>query len=134
MNEKRVDWQPDARFEEGSFVAQVNKLPLRHPRYSFTLMMRIGDDRTTRFFPVRWKGQGKIDVVSIAADLQALVRKVEEHVQGKLQEVEDEKIDRMLRREQFELSKSKPRNLPGLKKLAKRDKAMRMFKKDEGDE
>lgn len=130
MTDHKMEWVKDREFTQGDVVVTVWKLPLRRPKFRFDISCKGRDDRVFRSFLVHFSGKGKLQMhhgCNVAA-LQNLVTEAEGYIQGEAQVVEDERIDQMVAYEERDLNKGKPRQPPGLKKLAKQDAAMRRIR------
>lgn len=112
----RVEWQNDRTFEDGDFIVQVTKLPLRWPRFNFTVSMKGQDGKVMRFIPLRTSGQGKVEVRSVADQIAALIRQAEDYVREQVQQLEDQNIEQRQTREARGMQRDQPRESYGLKK------------------
>lgn len=112
----KAEWEHEKTFERNGVVLQLQRLPLRWPRFSYTICVRGGKegDKIMRFIPVRGQGQGKIKVESLAATIHDLVAEVEEYVSEQLQKLEDTKIENQQTFEQRTIHRESPRYRPGL--------------------
>jgi hypothetical protein len=134
MNDDRrqqSDWVPDKTFENDEFAVQVNKLPLRWPRFSLTINAKGKDGKLTRFLAVRANGQGKVAVQPFADSIASLLRDVEGYVEKQLQAVEDSSITMKQDREFKNISKDHPKQQKGLKQWGKHDKIKRDMRESE---
>jgi hypothetical protein len=85
----KVDWVEDRKFEREEIFVQVNRLPLRRPRFSLSVGRTMDEDRISRYFPLRSSGQGKIEIERISHILSTLLAEAEDYVQSELQYNED---------------------------------------------
>lgn len=136
MDEQKVSWVPDRKFSQDSIVVTVWKLPLRRPQFRFEIGCKGKEEgQVYRQFSVRSEGKGKLTFLhawdpDVASNL---VAQALEYIYGERQANEDEFIDRQTAWEQKGLAKDKPKQKLGLKELAKRDKALRQFRQQQGD-
>jgi hypothetical protein len=95
----KVDWAQDRAFEDEHFIIQVTKLPLRWPRYNYTVCCKGKEGKIMRFIPVAAKGQGKIEVRRTAQQLASLITQAEDYIEQQLQQAEDVNIAERQERE-----------------------------------
>jgi hypothetical protein len=129
----RAEWETDRSFENDQFVVQVNKLPLKVPKFSVSISAKSSQGRPMRFIPVRSEGQGIVRVRPILADLRELIDAAESYLQKQLQLAEDIKIDEMQQRELRKQPKGQEVR-PGLKELSKRDREKRQRERERDEE
>lgn len=112
----KANWEIEKTFEKDGIVVQLSKLPLRWPRFSYTVCARGGKDgdKIMRFMPVFARGKGKIEIERKAAAIHALVAEAEEYVRAHLQALEDRKIEKKQFYERKELQRGKPKAKRGL--------------------
>jgi hypothetical protein len=124
MNEefgkREVQWIVDKQFAaDDGLTVQVNKLPLRWPRFSIIVgILRVnGDEQSvSRYMPIMsaGRGQGKIVINPIASKLMELLTQAQDYIQSELQRLEDSALENKIAWEEKSLNKDKPRPRVGL--------------------
>jgi hypothetical protein len=123
-NVKKVQWTLVKTFEDPQYgiVVSVNQSDQYRPRYSYEIGYRpksVGQEGyARRQLPLMATGQGKIKIESLGNAITRLTSEAELWVEARCQAREDEIIAEKIARERNDLERGKPKQKPGLKKLA----------------
>jgi hypothetical protein len=130
----RVEWQRDESFSDEGLVVQVNRLPLRRPRFSICISFERDGGHPSRFLPVQSSVElGKVAMTDFADRVHALLQLAESHIFQQLQAcAEQEQADRIAREQSHANRGPKPvvglSGGPGSGKTARRREAKRAAK------
>lgn len=119
--------------ESTGLCVSVQKSNHYWPKYSIQIG-RMGD-RIVPYIPVHTRGDlARVSLTPTNTDtLTLLVLRAEAWIQEDATRISEERLAERQRREQEQLDRGKPKQRPGLKELAKRDKAARGTVDDKGD-
>jgi hypothetical protein len=130
----RVEWQQDESFSDEGLVVQVNRLPLRRPRFSISVSFEKDGGHPSRFLPVQSSVElGRVVMTDFADRVHALLQLAESHIFQQLQAcAEQEQADRIAREQSHVNRGPKPvvglSGGPGSGKTARRREAKRAAK------
>lgn len=85
----RAEWEDEETFEKDGIILQLRKLPLRWPRFSYSIGMAGKDGQQLRFISVETTGKEEVRVDSKADVIAELVARAEEYVRERKQALED---------------------------------------------
>jgi len=109
----RVEWVVDKSFEKDGVTVQVNKLPLRRPRYSVSVG-RTMEKGTSKFMALRSEGKGQISILKVSGTAYELLCEAEDYVQSELQYAEDQWVETQQHFETKDMNRGKKRAPVGL--------------------
>ena len=133
MNDSRdqdfkPEWTKDATFEDGPVIVTVSKSNHRSPRYSIQVEFKGAHNPVRSFRPQFERKDGQVTIERALAQVSSEFAKAEDYIQKKMQEAQDEWV-----RQQERRPAKGPGGFggerPGLKKLAKMDKAKALARK-----
>lgn len=135
-SKKSFSWEHVRDFSDHhtGVVVRVNATDQHRPRYSFEIGRQVDDrEYLARHFSVFVGGQGKVELTrpSLVETITRLVAEAEKFVLERCQEREDEIIEERMAKEKAQMERGKPKNPPGLKKLGKASKIVRVQPKEE---